>query len=116
MDYHRHVTSAEARRISLATGVLFLITFVASIPALYLFQPVLDDPVAYVAGGGDSNRIFLGATLELVTILANIGTAIVLSPLLKRQNEALAIGFVASRLLECTFMAIGVIAVLSIVT
>ena len=116
MDYDRPITPEESRRISLSTGVLFLITFIASIPALYLFQPVLDDPVGYIAGGGDSNRIFLGALLELITILANIGTAVVLFPLLKRQNEVLSLGFVASRLLECTFMAIGVISVLTIVT
>jgi len=116
MDYDRPITPEESRRISLSTGVLFVITFIASIPALYLFQPVLDDPVGYIAGGGDSNRIFLGALLELITILANIGTAVVLFPLLKRQNEVLSLGFVASRLLECTFMAIGVISVLTIVT
>src|SRR5690349_4552633 len=116
MDYVRPVTPDESRRISLATGVLFLITFIASIPALWLFQPVLDDPIAYIAGNGDSDRIFLGVTLELVTILANIGTAIVLFPLLKRQNEVLALGFVASRLLECTFMAVGIVSVLAIVT
>jgi len=116
MDYDRPITPEESRRISLSTGVLFVITFIASIPALYLFQPVLDDPVGYIAGGGDSSRIFLGALLELITILANIGTAVVLFPLLKRQNEVLSLGFVASRLLECTFMAIGVISVLTIVT
>jgi Domain of unknown function (DUF4386) len=116
MDYESAVSPEESRRISLATGVLFLITFIASIPALYLFQPVLDDPVGYVAGAGDTNRIFLGALLELITILANIGTAVVLYPLLKRQNDVLALGFVASRLLECTFMAVGVISVLTIVT
>jgi hypothetical protein len=116
MEYDRPVTLDESRRISLAAGVLFLITFIASIPALWLFQPVLDDPMAYIAGNGDSDRIFLGATLELVTILANIGTAVVLFPLLKRQNEVFALGFVASRLLECTFMAVGILSVLAIVT
>ena len=95
MDYDRRVTPEEARRISLATGVLFLITFITSIPALYLFQPVLDDPTGYVAGaGGDNNRIFLGAFLELILIIANIGTAVILYPLLKRQNEGLALGYV----------------------
>jgi len=116
MDYHRPVPPQESRRISLSTGVLFLITFIASIPALWLFQPVLDDPVGYVAGNGDSSEIFLGSLLELITILANIGTAVVLFPLLKRQNETFALGFVASRLLECTFMAVGIISVLGIVT
>jgi uncharacterized protein DUF4386 len=57
--------------------VLFLITFVTSIPALLLYQPVLDDPVGYVANGGSDNQIFFGAFLELLLIIANIGTAIV---------------------------------------
>ena len=51
---------SPTRRISFAFGVLFLITFATSIPALYLFQPVLDDPVGYVANGGSDNRIFFG--------------------------------------------------------
>ena len=40
-------------------GVLFLITFVTSIGALALFQPVLDDPAEYIAGGGKDNQIYL---------------------------------------------------------
>ena len=46
--------------------MLFLITFVTSIPALALFQPVLDDPAAYIAGGGEDNQIYLGVLLELL--------------------------------------------------
>ncbi len=74
--------------IARVTGVLFLITFITAIGALALFQPVLDDPVGYVAGGGSDNRIFFGAFLELLLIIANIGTAVVLYPILKRQNES----------------------------
>ena len=96
--------------------MLYLITFVTSIPALYLFQPVLDDPAGYVAGGGDDNRIFLGVTLELLLIAANIGTALVPYPLLKRQNEGLALGYVAARIVECTFILVGILAILSVVT
>jgi hypothetical protein len=64
------------RWTSLAAGVLFLLTFVTSIAALAFFQPVLDDPVGYVAGSGSDNRIFFGAFLELLLIIANIGTAV----------------------------------------
>jgi Domain of unknown function (DUF4386) len=66
------------RRISLTAGLLFLATFVTAIAALALFQPVLDDPVGYVAGAGSDNRIFFGAFLELLLIVANVGTAVVL--------------------------------------
>ncbi|MDX6591516.1 MAG: hypothetical protein QOJ13_712 [Gaiellales bacterium] len=105
-----------SRRISLAAGVLFIITFITSIPALYLFQPVLDDPAGYVAGAGSDNRIFLGAFLELLLILANVGTAVVLYPILRRQNEILALGYVTARLVECTLIAIGLVSVLGVVS
>jgi hypothetical protein len=96
--------------------VLFLLTFATSIPALALFQPVLDDPVGYVANGGSDNRIFFGAFLELLLIIANIGTAVVVYPILKRQNHILALGYVTARVVESVFILVGILAVLSIVT
>ena len=59
-------------------GVLFIITFITSIPALWLYQPVLDDPAGFIAGTGGDNKIFLGVTLELILIVANVATAVVL--------------------------------------
>jgi len=97
-------------------GVLYLITFVTSIPALLLYQPVLDDPVGYIAGAGHDKRILFGALLELLLIIANIGTAIVIVPILRRRYEDLSIGYVTARLFECTFILVGVIAVLGIIT
>jgi hypothetical protein len=110
------VEVSSDQRIARVTGVLFLITFITSIPALWLFQPVLDDPAGYIAGGGEDNRIYLGALLELLLIIANIGTAVVLFPVLKRQNEILALGYVTARVMECVFIAVGVLAVLAVVT
>jgi hypothetical protein len=104
------------RRISVAFGVLYLITFITSIPALWLFQPVLDDPAGYIAGAGADNRIYLGVLLELILIAANIGTAVVLIPLLKRQNEILTFSYVAARIMECVFILVGIVAVLAIVS
>jgi hypothetical protein len=97
-------------------GVLYLITFITSIAALALYQPVLDDPVGYIAGAGEDNRIFFGALLELLLIIANIGTAVVIFPVVKRQSEELALGYVTARLFECTFILVGIVAVLGIVT
>ena len=96
--------------------MLFLITFVTSIAALALFQSVLDDPAGYIAGGGKDNQIYLGAFLELLLIIANVGTAVVLYPIVRRQNELLAIGYVAARIIECVFIAGGIILVLGVVS
>jgi len=105
------------RKIALAAGLLFIITFVTSIPALYLFEPVLRHPAAYIAGSGaDNTRILVGATLELLLILANVASAVVLFPILKRQNEMLALGYVTARLVESTFIAIGLVSVLGVVS
>jgi len=99
-----------------AFGVLYLITFITSIPALLLYEPVLRHPVGYIAGGGHDNRIFLGALLELLLIIANIGTAVVIFPIVRRQSQELALGYVAARLFECAFILVGIVALLGVVT
>ena len=97
-------------------GVLYLITFVTSIPALVLYEPALRHPVGYIAGAGHDNRIYLGALLELLLIIANIGTAVVIVPIMRRQFEELSIGYVTARIVECTFILVGIVAMLGIVT
>jgi Domain of unknown function (DUF4386) len=104
------------RKLSLACGVLFLITFITSIPALALFQPVLDDPAGYIAGAGEDNRVYLGVVLELLLIIANIGTAVVLVPIFRRGNEVLSLGYVTARIVECAFIGAGILCVLGIVS
>src|SRR5205807_4890913 len=67
-------------------GVLYLITFVTSIAALALYETVLRHPVSYIASAGHDNQILLSALLELLLIIANIGTAVVIFPIVRRQN------------------------------
>ncbi len=107
---------AADRRAALAAGVLVLITFIASIPALALFQPVLDDPAGYIAGGGQDARIHLGVVLEMIVVLANIGTAVVLFPVLRRQSETLSLAYVTARIVESGFIAVGIVTVLGVVS
>ena len=97
-------------------GVLYLITFATSIPALLLYEPVLRHPVAYIAGTGNDTQILVGALLELLLIIANIGTAVVILPIVRRLNEELAIGYVTARLVECTFILVGIVCMLGIIT
>jgi hypothetical protein len=96
-------------------GVLFLITFITAIPAYFFYVPVLDDP-RYIVGAGADSRVSFGAFLELLLIIANIGTAVVLYPILRRQNEILALGYVTARIVECVFIAVGILSLLTVVT
>jgi hypothetical protein len=95
----------DDQRAARIFGVLFVITFLTSIPAVLLFQPVLDDPAGYIAGGGKDNQIYLGVLLEFLLIVSNVGTAVVLYPIARRQNKVLAIGFVGARIMESVFIA-----------
>ena len=104
------------QKIARVTGVLFLITFIASIPAAFvLYAPVLDDP-NYIVGDGADTLVSLGALLEFIVVIANIGTAVVLFPIVKRQNEAVALGYVTSRVLESAIIMVGVFSLLSVVS
>ncbi len=103
------------RKSALVTGVLFLITFITSIPAAVLYGPVLNDP-RYILGAGADMRVFWGALLEVILAIANIGTAVTLFPILKRHNESVALGYVAARVVESTVIVVGIISLLSVVT
>jgi hypothetical protein len=105
----------HARRTSLIVGVLFILTFVTAIVGDALYGPVKDH-LNYVTGAGADTRVAAGALLELLLIVANIGTATFLFPILKRQDEALSLSYVAARLVECTFIAIGIVALLAVLT
>ncbi len=106
-----------SRKSALAVGVLFILTFITSIGAVFAYGPVLSDP-NYItgAGAGADSGVFFGAFLELMLIVTNIGCAIVLFPILKRQNEALSLGYVGARIVECTFILVGLLTLLTIVT
>jgi Domain of unknown function (DUF4386) len=105
----------SARKTALAVGVLFLLTFITSIGAVFAYGPILSD-ANYITGSGSDSRVFLGAFLELLLIVTNIGCAVVLFPVLKRQNEGLALGYVAERIVEGVFILIGLLSLLAIVT
>ncbi|KQV13921.1 MULTISPECIES: DUF4386 domain-containing protein [unclassified Kitasatospora] len=105
---------SSTRRTALVAGVLFLITEVAAIGGLLLYGPALK--AGYVAGAGADARVFAGALCEIVLVLAVIGTGVVLYPVVKRQNEGAALGYVCGRLLEAAVIAVGIVAVLSVVT
>ncbi|MEZ2388385.1 DUF4386 domain-containing protein [bacterium RCC_150] len=101
------------RKTALLAGALYLATFV-SIPTLSLYGPVHDRN--YIAGTGPDTGVIWGGILEMIVAFACIGTAVVLYPVVKKQNQAVALGFVAARILEATTIVVGVASLLTIVT
>ena len=104
------------RKVSLITGVAFLITFAASIPAAFYFYAPMLDNADYILGAGADTRIGWGAVLEVILVVANVATAVALFPVVKRQNEGLALGYVAARTFESAMIAVGLIAMMAVVT
>jgi hypothetical protein len=112
----RHAPVDWTRKHAFATGMLYLITFAASIPAAFYFiTPVLDDP-NYIIGAGADTRVIIGCLLDAVNALACIGTAVAVYPVVRRQNESLALGFVTTRMFEAAVIMIGVVSLLAVVT
>src|SRR5207247_1990944 len=103
----------STRKTALAAGVLYLLTFV-SIPTLALYGAIRDPN--YIIGSGPDTSVLIGAVLEIIVALAGIGTAVALYPVLKKQNEGVALGFVGSRVLEASTIFAGVAFLLTIVS
>ena len=105
----------DTRKIATLTGWLMVVTFVTSIPAYFiLYAPVRDNPDYITGAGADPTAsVALGAVLELILIIANVGTAVVPYAVYRRYSEGLALGYVAARLVEGTFIAIGITSLLA---
>jgi hypothetical protein len=107
------VPTGSLRRTALVVGVLYLLTFV-SIPTLALYAAVREPN--YVTGPGPDTPVLVGGVLEMIVALACIGTAVAIFPLVRKQNEAVALGFVGVRVLEAGTIVVCVVSLLSVVT
>jgi len=107
------VTMGSLRKTSLLAGILYLLTFV-SIPTLAIYGPVKS--ANYILGAGPDTSAIIGGILEIIVALAGIGTAVILYPVLKKQDETTALGLVAARILESGTIFVGVAFLLSIVS
>src|SRR6266568_2668744 len=108
------IPMTSARKTALVAGVFYLITFI-SIPTLALYGPVKNHR-DWILSSGSHTGVLVGGLLEVIVALAGIGTAVTLYPVVKRQNEGVALGFVAARLLEAAMIFTGVVSLLSLVT
>jgi len=101
------------RKTALVAGIFYLITFI-SIPTLFLYGNLKTDQ-NFITSSGSSTSVLMGAFLEVIVALAGIGTAVTLYPVIKRQNEGMALGFTAVRTLEAAMLFTGVLSLLTLV-
>jgi len=104
------------RKIALAAGIAYLVTFAASIPQLKLFADVIDDPTGYISTPGSNAAVQWGSVLEFLTAASGVATAVLLYPVTRRVSRSAAIGFVTSRVVEAALILVGVVSILSVVT
>ena len=102
------------RKTALVGGLLYLITFIGSIPAAILAGPA--DNVSFVTGAGDEQQVAFGLVLELVNVFGCIGCGIAFFSVIRRVHEGLAIGYLATRLFEAVMITTGVLSVLALIT
>jgi hypothetical protein len=110
----KRVPMDSMRKTALVAGIFYLITFI-SIPTLALYGPIKNHQ-DWILGTGGHTAVLVGGFLEVIVALAGIGTAVTLYPVVKRQNEGIALGFVTARLLEASMIFVGVVSLLSLVT
>jgi hypothetical protein len=106
----------STRRTAIVAGVFFLITEVTAIAGVLLYGSVLGMPDFIVSTTADDTGVRAGAFLEVLLAIAVVGTAVTLYPIVKRQNEGMALGYVAGRIIEATIIAVGAISLLAVMT
>lgn len=102
------------RKTALAGGILYLLTFLGSIPAAILVAPAIEP--GYITGAGADRQVAFGLVLELVNVLAAFGCAVALFSVVRRVHEGLAVGYLATRLFEAATITIGVVSLLALIT
>jgi hypothetical protein len=101
------------RRAAILIGALFLLTEVGAIVGRLLYAPVLNTP-GYVLGTGRDASVVLGVLSETVLVVAAVGTAVVLYPVVKRIYPTLALAYVAARILEAAIIVVGILSLLTV--
>ena len=104
------------RDIAIFVGVLYILAAVTAIIGFALYQPILNDPLCIINGTSNDTQVIWGAFNELILAFSIIGISVLMFPIINKENESLAVGYVCFRLLEAILIIIGIICLLSIVT
>lgn len=109
------MSPTQMRKVALAGGIAYLVTFAASFPQLQLFGDLVADPAGFLRAG-DTTPVLWGIWLEVVTAVACVATAVALYPVTRRVSTTAAIGFVTTRVVEAVLILVGVVSLLTVVS
>jgi len=104
------------RKTARIVGVLFITATVAGILSVVFSGSILDAPDYLIKVSANESQVIIGALFVLIMAFACTGIAIWLYPVIRKHNEALALGSVGFRLIEGVFHLVGVIGLLSLLT
>ena len=106
---------SASRKAAFAGGGFYVLTFLSSLAALPLLDPVLSTP-SFILGTGSATTVLWGCFFDMVNALAAVGTTVALYPVIKRYGQSLALGFVTTRIFEMAVIMMGVVSLLAVVT
>jgi len=87
----------NSRKTAIVVGVLYIIGTVAGILSLVFTGPILESPDYLLQVSMNPNQIVIGALFVLTMGLALAMVPVIMYPILKNHNRALAVGYVVFR-------------------
>ncbi len=103
------------RKTAIIVGVLFILGFAVLFNVVFV-KPILDDPNYLIKLTANKNLVMMGVLSELIMAFACAGITIWLYPVLRKHNEALALGAVGFRIIENVFQIVAALCLLSLLT
>ncbi|HET9646910.1 MAG TPA: DUF4386 domain-containing protein [Microlunatus sp.] len=102
----------DYRTTARIVGVLYLAGLVVGIGGNILIQSILTAPGGLVSIAASSMLLAVGAVCWLATVAGDAAHGVLMFPVLKRQSERSAVGYLTARIIDATFIAIMALLIL----
>jgi hypothetical protein len=111
----KRIVSARQRRAEIVIAALFLVTAAASIPGAVVLDSILNASNYLAQVFPNKGTIEWGSLLWSINNIGIVFIAVFASGVLRKLDEALAVGYLACRIIEGTIMMVGVAAALLLI-
>ena len=104
------------RKTAMIVGTLYIMATVASSLTVIILSSILAAPDYLVRFSASEFQVIIAVNLMLVDVFCVVGISIMLYPILKKHNEAIAVGYTAARIIEGVLFIVYVVGILSLLT